>query len=59
MTHEEYMFWLCTAKGIWQQDVKKLLEKEPYYPKEIKTRVADILYEQIRKYRYLFHIKAE
>ena len=35
--------------------ISDLLEKEPYYPEEVKIRVRDILLQQRRKYQYLFH----
>lgn len=35
-------------------DIEDLLEKEPYYPEEIKVRVRDILQQQRRTYQYLF-----
>lgn len=34
--------------------ISALLEKERYYPPEVKERVRDILLQQRRKYRYLF-----
>lgn len=37
-----------------EHDIEILLEKEPYYPEEIKMRVRDILLQQRRTYRYLF-----
>lgn len=37
-----------------RKDVDRLLGKEPYYPKEIKERVKQIMYEQMRRYSYLF-----
>ena len=37
-----------------EHDIEILMEKEPYYPKDIKMRVRDILLQQRRTYRYLF-----
>lgn len=37
-----------------EHDILELLEKEKYYPAEIKIRVRDILLQQRRKYQYLF-----
>ena len=37
-----------------KKEVEMLLEKEKYYPKEIKRRVKDIIFYQMRKYLYLF-----
>ena len=37
-----------------EHSISALLEKEPYYPEEIKRRVRDILLQQRRKYQYLF-----
>ncbi|MBE6004181.1 MAG: hypothetical protein E7232_08905 [Lachnospiraceae bacterium] len=37
-----------------KSDVKKIIEDEPYYPEDIKSRVETIIYEQMRKYAYLF-----
>ena len=34
--------------------ITHLLEKEPYYPEQIKVRVRDILLQQRRTYQYLF-----
>ncbi|MCD8019544.1 MAG: hypothetical protein LUF92_08190 [Clostridiales bacterium] len=34
--------------------VKELLDREPYYSKEIKNRVEKVLEMQRRKYQYLF-----
>ena len=34
--------------------ITHLLEEEPYYPEQIKTRVQDILFQQRRTYQYLF-----
>lgn len=36
------------------EDVHALLEKEAYYPNEVKERVAQVIMEQRRKYSYLF-----
>lgn len=41
------------------KDVFGLLDEEPYYPKEIKDRVADIILQRMRKYSYLFETKKE
>lgn len=37
-----------------QRDVETILEKEPVYPASIKTRVRDILFQQMASYSYLF-----
>lgn len=37
-----------------RKDVEMLLDKEEYYPEEIKKRVLDIIMDRVRKYRYLF-----
>lgn len=37
-----------------KKDVDELLDKEPYYPVEIKERVRTILYDRMRKFGYLF-----
>ena len=37
-----------------KRDVENALEKEKYYPKEIKNRIRDIIFYQMRKYLYLF-----
>ena len=37
-----------------KKDVENLLKDEPYYPAAVKKRVEDILFEQMRKYGYLF-----
>lgn len=37
-----------------KEDVRVLLENVTEYPEEIKNRVEEILYVQMRKYRYLF-----
>lgn len=37
-----------------KNDIQELLEKEKYYPKEVKDRVYEILMKQCRKYQYLF-----
>lgn len=39
------------------KDVDKLLEQEKNYSLEIKQRVKEILYQQMRKYKYLFQSK--
>ena len=36
------------------KDIEQILEKELYYPEEVKKRVKEILVEQRRKYSYLF-----
>ena len=38
-----------------KEDVRALLGNVTEYPEEIKCRVEEILYAQMRKYRYLFH----
>lgn len=42
-----------------RKDVSRLLDEEPYYPKEVKDRVADIILQRMRKYSYLFEAKKE
>ena len=37
-----------------KQDVEKLLEQVNIYSEDIKTRVKNILFEQMRRYQYLF-----
>ena len=37
-----------------QKDVEELLIQEQYYPEDTKNRVRTILFEQMRKYPYLF-----
>ena len=37
-----------------RKDVDRLLDEEPYYPEEMKDRVRLVLYEQMRRYAYLF-----
>ncbi len=37
-----------------KSDVRNILNNEPYYPEDIKRRVEKIIYEQMRKYMYLF-----
>ena len=37
-----------------KSDVRNILKNEPYYPEDIKRRVEKIIYEQMRKYVYLF-----
>lgn len=37
-----------------KSDVRNILKNEPYYPEDIKMRVEKIIYEQMRKYVYLF-----
>ena len=37
-----------------KSDVRNILKNEPYYPEDIKMRVEKIIYEQMRKYMYLF-----
>ncbi|MBP3239515.1 MAG: hypothetical protein J6M92_03105 [Oribacterium sp.] len=34
--------------------VRQILEEEPFYPEDVKKRVENIIYEQMRKYVYLF-----
>ncbi|MDO4192235.1 MAG: hypothetical protein Q4D24_02945 [Erysipelotrichaceae bacterium] len=36
------------------QTVDQILAEEPYYPAEIKERVREIIYQQMRKYSYMF-----
>ena len=36
------------------RDVEDILAEEPYYPEEIKLRVRDIVFQQMRKYRIYF-----
>lgn len=45
----------CNIKFQFKkQDVDKLLAAAELYPEEIRNRVRDILYMQMRKYQYLF-----
>ena len=37
------------------KDVQTLLDAEPFYPAEVKNRVRDIIYDRMRKYRFLFN----
>lgn len=37
-----------------KRDVENLLEKKKKYSKEIKNRVRDIIFYQMRKYSYFF-----
>ncbi len=37
-----------------REDVLNILKAEPHYPDEVKSRVAYVVLEQRRKYRYLF-----
>lgn len=37
-----------------KKQVFELLEQEKYYPQEVKTRVADIMMERMRRFKYLF-----
>lgn len=34
--------------------IEQILQDEPYYPQEVKTRISMILSSQRRKYQYLF-----
>ena len=34
--------------------VDQILNEEPYYPAEIKERVREIIYQQMKKYSYMF-----
>lgn len=36
-----------------KQDVRRVLQEEPYYPDEVKRRVETVIYEQMRTYAYL------
>lgn len=40
--------------GFRYGDVRDLLDREPYYPKEIKARILDIVMEQRRRYAAYF-----
>ena len=40
--------------GFGKEDVRALLESVTEYPEEIRHRVEEILYAQMRKYQYLF-----
>lgn len=40
-----------------KKDVEEIIDNNVLYSKEIKNRVKDILFEQMRKYRYLFSSK--
>lgn len=45
----------CHIKfNFHRKDVEKLLEEEPYYDKNVKERVRDIIMSRTRKYQYLF-----
>ncbi len=37
-----------------KSDVSRLLDQEPYYPKDIKNRVRTVIFEKMRQYPYLF-----
>ena len=37
-----------------RSEIERVLEDEPYYPREVKDRVREILLQQRRKYQYLF-----
>ena len=37
-----------------KKDVKELLANAEIYPEEIRSRVETIIFEQMRKYKYLF-----
>lgn len=37
-----------------KKDIERILEEEPYYSKEIKNRVKNIFFTQMRKYEHLF-----
>lgn len=37
-----------------KMDVKKILEQEMYYPKEVKERIFYVVVHQMAKYQYLF-----
>ena len=59
----DFMEQLDAAEELYGQDVsfsfgyrelKDILDKEPYYEKELKKRAADIIMEQRRKLGYLF-----
>ena len=39
-----------------KSDVHKLLSEEEFYSSDIKLRVEQVIYEQMRKYTYLFNI---
>ena len=41
--------------SITKKEVDSILEKEEYYPLEIKNRVHDIIFHQMDKYAYLFY----
>jgi len=54
---------LDAAKALYGQSIKfdfnekiieQILQDEPYYPQEVKTRISMILSSQRRKYQYLF-----
>lgn len=37
-----------------RHEIERVLEEEPYYSREVKSRVREILLQQRRKYQYLF-----
>ncbi len=37
-----------------KKQVEELLDKEPYYPEDIKRRVRDVIFDRMRKYSYLW-----
>ena len=39
-----------------KNDVRRILNEETFYPENVKKRVETIIYEQMRKYMYLFDI---
>ena len=49
----EQLYGTQIKLGFSRQDVMDLLSEEPYYPEDVKGRVQDIIFERMRKYRYL------
>lgn len=50
----EQLYGTRIKLGFNIQDVRDLLSEEPYYPEDVKGRVQEIIFERMRKYRYLF-----
>ena len=50
----EELYGQDTSFSFGYNELKELMDKEPYYPKEQKERVIDIVMEQRRKLGYLF-----
>ena len=55
-TESAYSMYGDTIRfSITKKEVDSILEKEEYYPLEIKNRVRDIIFHQMDKYAYLFY----